>query len=160
MIKYHSITTIVLVFFMTSPTLATSLTAKVGDVAEVSEKNIKNNDKVITVSEDVKQDNTGADILHQNIEPDSEVWLLHAEQWELARSGESILSLPVLKQLVNTWLQDKNKKIEIQYPGGEEGEFWVQVLSDWMVSLGIPSNNMVLVAGSGSGDVIKFDLVK
>jgi hypothetical protein len=148
MTKYHSIAAIVLVFFMTPLN------------AEVSENNIKNNDKVITASEPAQQDTTGLNISDRNIESGSEAWLLHAEQWELARSGESILSLPVLKQLVNTWLQDKNKKIEIQYPGGEEGEFWVQVLSDWMVSLGIPSNHMVLVASSGSADVIKFDLVK
>ncbi|HHJ35467.1 MAG TPA: hypothetical protein ENJ87_06855 [Gammaproteobacteria bacterium] len=85
---------------------------------------------------------------------------LRAEQWELARSGERILSLPELNQLVNKWLIDRDKIIEIRYPGGEEGEFWVQELTDWMVSLGIPSSRMVTVPGSGVEDVIKFALVK
>lgn len=87
-------------------------------------------------------------------------WKLHAEQWELARSGETILSLPVLKQVVGAWLADKQKVIEIQYPGGEDGEFWVQELTDWLVSLGIPSDNMVTTPGSGADDVIKFKIIK
>ena len=87
-------------------------------------------------------------------------WELYAEQWELARSGDSILSLPSLNNLVNSWLEDKSKNIEIQYPGGEEGEFWVQELTDWLVSLGIPSNKMFLLVGSGADDMIKFQLIK
>lgn len=87
-------------------------------------------------------------------------WQLQAEQWELARSGETILSLPVLNQLINAWLADKRKNIEIQYPGGEDGEFWVQELTDWLVSLGIPSKHMVITPGSGADDVIKFNIIK
>jgi hypothetical protein len=70
------------------------------------------------------------------------------------------MSLPVLSDVINHWLEDRQKLIEIQYPGGEEGEFWVQELSDWLVSLGVPSNRMIIVPGSGSGDMIKFDLIK
>ena len=91
---------------------------------------------------------------------DITAWKLHAEQWELARSGETILSLPVLKQVVGAWLADKQKVIEIQYPGGEDGEFWVQELTDWLVSLGIPSDNMITTPGSGADDVIKFKIIK
>ena len=89
----------------------------------------------------------------------SKTWELHAEQWELARSGESVLSLPVLNQLINAWLLEKHRKIEVQYPGGEEGEFWVQELTDWLVSLGVPSNHMVIIPGSGADDMIKFGLI-
>ncbi len=87
-------------------------------------------------------------------------YVLYAEQWEIVRSGESILSLPVLNQIINAWLGDRQKKIEIQYPGGEEGEFWVQELTDWLVSLGIPSDHMVIAPGSGADDVINFTLIK
>jgi len=88
------------------------------------------------------------------------IWDLHAEQWELARSGETVLSLPVLNHLINEWLKDKQKKIEIQYPGGEDGELWVQQLTDWLVSLGIPSRTIVTTPGSGADDVVKFNLIK
>ena len=50
--------------------------------------------------------------------------------------------------------------IELRYPGGEEGEFWVQQLADWLVSLGIPSDRLVAIPGSGAGDSIKFALIK
>ena len=86
--------------------------------------------------------------------------VLYAEQWELARSGESLLSSPALKEMITAWLQDKDKVIEIRYPGGEEGELWVQELMDWLVSLGIPSDRMSAVPGSGADDVIKFVLIK
>ncbi len=86
--------------------------------------------------------------------------ILYAEQWELARSGESLLSSPALKKVISSWLQDKDKVIEIRYPGGEEGELWVQELMDWLVSLGIPSDQMSALPGSGADDVIKFALIK
>ncbi len=104
-------------------------------------------------------------------------WVLTADQWEIARNGESILSLSVLNNLVNTWLSEvkslqgnaqkraqkstqphKNEIIEIQYPGGEEGEFWVQELVDWLVALGVPSRFMLLTPGSVADDEIKFQL--
>ena len=118
--------------------------------AEVSVNNIEKNDKVITstiTAQKINNKNTAA-------------WVLSAEQWELARNGESILSFPAINALINAWLLDKQKKIEIQYPGGEEGEFWVQELTDWLVSLGIPSSHMRVVTGSGAGDMIKFNLIK
>ncbi len=86
--------------------------------------------------------------------------VLYAEQWEIARSGESVLFLPVLNQIINAWLDDRQKKIEIQYPGGEEGELWVHELTDWLVSLGIPSDYLVVIAGSGADDMINFALIK
>jgi hypothetical protein len=122
--------------------------------AEVSVNNIENNDKIIV---DIMPVQNG--LLGQPSNIEKKVWELHAEQWELARSGESILSLPVLNTLINAWLQDRRKRIEIQYPGGEEGEFWVQELTDWLVSLGIPSNHMTIAPGSGADDMIKLNLI-
>lgn len=123
--------------------------------AEAPVKNSEKSDKVPDsgLSSDKRSNDTG---------PAAGVadWVLHAEQWELTRSGESLLASPVLNAVINAWLQDKQKKIEIQYPGGEEGEFWVQELVYWLVSLGIPSDYMVTTPGSGAGDVIRFNLIK
>jgi hypothetical protein len=123
--------------------------------AGVSVQNMENNDKV--TSELLP---APGGLFNQQSDKESKAWVLSAEQWEFARSGESLLSLPVLSDVINHWLKDKQKLIEIQYPGGEEGEFWVQELADWLVSLGVPSNRMIIVPGSGSGDMIKFDLIK
>ena len=122
--------------------------------AEVSAQ-VTGNDSEVAAGADPGQDNRVA------AGPVSDTALtLHAEQWELARSGETILSIPVLKQVVRAWLADREKIIEIQYPGGEDGDFWVQELTDWLVSLGIPSDNMFTTPGSGADDVIKFKIIK
>ena len=90
----------------------------------------------------------------------SEKLQLRAEQWDLARHGEKILQLPAVRQLVNTWSESSQLLIELRYPGGEEGEIWVQEFMDWLISLGIPSQYIVKVPGSGEADVIKFQLIK
>jgi hypothetical protein len=86
--------------------------------------------------------------------------VLHAEQWEAARAGESLLALPVLKQVVNTWAARPHQKIELRYPGGEDGELWVAELKDWLVSLGIASKYMTAVPGSGEADTIRFQIIQ
>ena len=70
---------------------------------------------------------------------------LHAEQWELSRNGERLLGISGIAEVVNEWSSDDRQQIELQYPGGEEGELWVYQLMDWLVALGIPSNNLVAV---------------
>lgn len=123
--------------------------------AEVAIKNSEENDKVLDSEVSLKK---GLDAPVSTKEVTD--WVLKAEQWELTRSGEALLSVPVLNTVINAWLQDKQKKIEIQYPGGEEGEFWVQELADWLVSLGIPSADIVTTPGSGADDMVKFDLIQ
>ena len=123
--------------------------------AEVAIKNSQENDKVLSSEVSPK---AGLDV--PVTAKKATDWLLKAEQWELTRNGEALLSVPVLHTVINAWLQDKQKKIEIQYPGGEEGELWVQELADWLVSLGIPSTDIVASPGSGADDIIKFDLIQ
>jgi hypothetical protein len=134
--------------------------------ADVSVNNLGKNDKISTRSLSSASNSGELPAVESNTKIDGRVvdngvkaLELRAEQWDFARNGESILLLPVLHQLLNTWLSTRDRKIEIQYPGGEEGEFWVQELADWLVALGIPSENLVLVAGSGVDDVIRFELI-
>ncbi len=86
--------------------------------------------------------------------------VLHAEQWEVARAGNSLLALPVLQQVVNAWAAHPHQKIELRYPGGEDGELWVAELKDWLVSLGIASKYMTAVPGSGEADAIRFQIIQ
>ena len=158
MLRYHGVIFIVLFLFASAI------------YADVTVNVLENNDKItadsLVLQNDINGESMDGQAISQNnragqdASHEAKAWALHAEQWELARSGESLLFLPVLNQLINAWLLDKRKKIEIQYPGGEEGEFWVQELTDWLVSLGIPSNQMVVVPGSGADDMIKFGLIK
>lgn len=86
--------------------------------------------------------------------------VLHAEQWEAARAGESLLALPVLQHVVNAWAAHPHQKIELRYPGGEDGELWVAELKDWLVSLGVASKFMTAVPGSGEADAIRFQIIQ
>lgn len=85
---------------------------------------------------------------------------LRAEQWELARQGEKLIRLPVLNDLVNRWSRAQSQSIELHYPGGEEGEVWVRELIHWLISLGIPSQYLVALPGSGKEDIIRFKIIK
>lgn len=85
---------------------------------------------------------------------------LHAEQWELSRNGERLLAIGGLADVVNGWSADHRQQIELQYPGGEEGELWVSQLMDWLVALGVPSKKLVAVPGSGQGDVIRLRVIR
>ena len=82
--------------------------------------------------------------------------VLHAEQWELSRQGERILAIDGIAETVRSWMADQNQSIELQYPGGEEGELWVHELMDWLVALGVPSDSFVAVPASGQEDIIRL----
>lgn len=85
---------------------------------------------------------------------------LTAEQWELSRGGERLVKLPTMQQIVNRWSASSGQVIELQYPGGEEGELWVSELRDWLISLGIPSKYLQTVPGSGRDDLIRFTFIQ
>ena len=85
---------------------------------------------------------------------------LQAEQWELSRNGERLLGIDGIAKVVEDWSADNSQHIELQYPGGEEGELWVYQLRDWLVALGVPSGNLVAVPGSGQGDVIRLRVIR
>ena len=88
----------------------------------------------------------------------SDSGVLRAEQWEQGRSGDIILAIPVIRDVVGRWLEDTDMVIELRYPGGEEGEFWVHELSDWLIALGIPADKLITSPGSGGGDIIRLQL--
>ena len=89
-------------------------------------------------------------------------WILNAEQWELNRTDRRITTIPALNQLVKTWLgrveAEPDLKMILQYPGGEEGEIWVQEVADWLVTYGIPSHYIIMQPGSAADDMIKLSL--
>ena len=105
-----------------------------------------------------------SDMQSKHSSANSSVWILPAEQWEAGQNGNHILQMPVLKSLMQNWIQqyDANNvlRVELQYPGGEEGELWVQELADWLVSMGLPSEYIFMMPGSGSADKIKLTLVR
>ena len=85
---------------------------------------------------------------------------IHAEVWARPRSGDALLALPALQDLMRDFAANPDATIEIRYPGGEEGVLWAQELQDWLVALGIPSRRVDTVVGSGVQDSIHLLLNK
>lgn len=85
---------------------------------------------------------------------------LRAETWDIPRHGEVLLNVPELSTIVRQWMKSPQQSIELRYPGGEEGELWVEELKGWLVSLGVPSNVILLSPGSDARDVINMVLIE
>ena len=85
---------------------------------------------------------------------------LSHEQWELSRHGEKVLALAELNELIRKWSVNTHNILELRYPGGEEGEIWVQEFMNWLIALGVPSASMNAVPGSANEDIIKILLIQ
>ncbi len=85
---------------------------------------------------------------------------LQAETWDISRHGEVLLKVPALSQVMKKWMLNPQQKIELRYPGGEEGELWVEELKGWLVALGVPSNVIQISPGSHAEDVIDIVLLE
>ena len=85
---------------------------------------------------------------------------LRAESWDIPRHGEALLTVPELSMVMQKWMLDPSRTIELRYPGGEEGELWVEELKDWFVSLGVPSGIIQLTPGSKAEDIINIVIIE
>ncbi len=79
---------------------------------------------------------------------------VHAEEYRLSyadwiapRSGERILTLEPVQQVVRDVLYDERKGVEISYRGGEQGLIWANELAEWLVVLGLEPQRIELAPG-------------
>lgn len=78
-------------------------------------------------------------------------WGLDASTWARPRSGQAVVAMRPLPQVVRAWSQSPSSRIVIRYPGGEDGELWAHELRDWLVALGVPSGRVALTGGGDPG---------
>ena len=76
------------------------------------------------------------------------VFILKASEWNVPRTTESILAMPALRQTVQAYNKNPTARIQIHYPGGDEGTLWATELRSWLISLGIASQHIELLPGS------------
>ena len=88
-----------------------------------------------------------------------ERWQLTAEEWSRPRSGEVIVEMPGIRQVVSAWMESPTATIVITYPGGETGLLWAQEIFSWLVALGVPGENLLTRSGSPREDVVILDLL-
>jgi len=74
-------------------------------------------------------------------------WIVSAELWSRPRSGQQLMSMEPVYQAVADWRSAPGSHMIINYPGGESGSLWAEELRDWLVALGLPSEEIDLQAG-------------
>ncbi|VAW76504.1 hypothetical protein MNBD_GAMMA13-743, partial [hydrothermal vent metagenome] len=57
-----------------------------------------------------------------------------------------------------SWSEDTKQRLIIHYPSGENGQLWAYELRSWIVSLGIPLENLKLVEASDEVGEIALEL--
>ena len=103
------------------------------------------------------------------------VEVITADQWARPRSGESLVQMPALKRTVRDYLgqnagqnagrddeqgdsrnTQRDQRILIRHPRGEEGVLWAEELRSWLIALGIPSTDIAMSPASTRVDAIEL----
>ncbi|HEX7046450.1 MAG TPA: hypothetical protein VF275_02595 [Gammaproteobacteria bacterium] len=84
-------------------------------------------------------------------------WTLSASEWSRPRSGEAVLAMEPVAEAVRAWqaadAATGTSRLQLLYPGGEEGSLWAAELHDWLVALGVPPGAIEVVAGGDPGQL-------
>jgi hypothetical protein len=94
-------------------------------------------------------------VLHNNAPRET---LLSADEWARPRSGERVLELAPVRDIVNTLLASEDDVLVVSYPGGDAGALWATELRDWLVALGLPRQRIELRPGALRDDLVVLRL--
>ncbi len=84
------------------------------------------------------------------------IFSLSADDWARPRAGAIIPQLQPVKLAVDYWDSANDAHILLSYPGEDSGEIWAAELRDWLISLGIPSDYIILSPGLQAEDEIRL----
>jgi len=84
------------------------------------------------------------------------IFTLSADDWARPRAGAVISEITAIRSAVSYWEKELDSVILIRYPGEDTGEIWATELRDWLVSLGIPSDYIMLASGNPAADEINL----
>ena len=87
-------------------------------------------------------------------------WQISAVEWAQPRHGEWLASQPALVAAIGQLQQQPQSRLQIRYPGGDEGVLWAEELQAWLVALGLASNRIERVPGSSQAGMIQLDIVR
>jgi hypothetical protein len=82
------------------------------------------------------------------------IFTLSADEWARPRTGSVIPEFDALRAAVSYWDKGSDFAVLIRYPGEDSGEIWASELRDWFISLGIPSDYLLLVSGSRDAEEV------
>lgn len=87
-----------------------------------------------------------------------ETWEITASEWARPRHGDWLVSQPALTAAIEQFQHTPNARLEIRYPGGDEGVLWAEELQAWLVALGVASDRIERVPGSGAADRVQIQV--
>lgn len=88
------------------------------------------------------------------------IFTLSADEWAQPRSGQVVATFSSVKGAVEYWEQTLGSVLLIRYPGEDSGELWASELKDWLVSLGVPNDYIMLASGLDTLDEIEIIVAK
>jgi len=86
-------------------------------------------------------------------------FVLRSSEWNVPRTNDSILAMPALKKTVQAFSKYPGARIQIRYPGGDEGSLWATELRSWLVALGIASRHIELLPGSHDPEQLELQVI-
>ena len=86
-------------------------------------------------------------------------WTLSGADWARPRHGEWLVAHPALQATLGKLQQSPQSVLQLRYPGGDEGVLWVEELQAWLVALGLESDRIETLPGSGGEAVIQLEVV-
>jgi hypothetical protein len=84
------------------------------------------------------------------------IFSLSADAWARPRSGQILPQLEPVRLAVAYWETGTDAAIMLSYPGEDSGEIWASELKDWLISLGISSDYILLSKGLQAEDEINI----
>lgn len=70
-------------------------------------------------------------------------YAITADMWMQPRSGQVMLQMSPVHAAVLDWMKHPGSKLMILHSGDDVGSLWASEVQDWLVSLGIPSSDIV-----------------
>lgn len=87
-------------------------------------------------------------------------WRISAQEWAQPRHGDWLVTQPALAGAIAELQQDPQSRLQVRYPGGDEGVLWAEELQSWLVALGVASSRIELAPGSSKADLIELNILQ
>ncbi len=84
------------------------------------------------------------------------IFTLTADLWARPRAAQVIPQMEPIRLAIAYWETGDEAYILLSYPGQDSGEIWAAELKDWLTSLGIPSDYILMSPGLQAEDEIRI----
>lgn len=80
-------------------------------------------------------------------------WVISALDWAKPRTAQELIRDPTLAPAIRMLVDLPQSRLEIHYPGGDEGSLWASELRGWLIALAIDPERIELVPGASQGRI-------